>query len=206
MSEWPGKSMRSAAGKLNGHPAFILGRGRGLPDDLTPLDGLFTVGVNTVIRRYEPTVLMWLDAEVPIELGWQLDGGPETALGVTRQEINWDNRWVGLEPAAMNEALDDPSRFADLNCTGASAAIWALALGCETVYLLGFGGDGRFDEPGYVHHRASRAKMDYALQAVRRMRPTRLIHDADQLARVAARHEPMGREWYVDRIGLHPRQ
>ncbi len=50
------------AGRMKGVPCFILGNAPSLYEmDLSPLDDYFTVGINRIFYKYDPTVLIWQD-------------------------------------------------------------------------------------------------------------------------------------------------
>jgi len=50
---------------LIGYPAFILGNAPSLEDiELDVLDNYFTIGINRIFYKFDPTVLMWQDVEL----------------------------------------------------------------------------------------------------------------------------------------------
>lgn len=52
----------SWAGRMKGIPCFILGNAPSLNNiDLSLLDNYFTVGINRIFFKYDPTVLIWQD-------------------------------------------------------------------------------------------------------------------------------------------------
>lgn len=134
---------RACAGCLAGHPAFILGNGPTLPEDLSVLDEFFTVGVNRIPYRYDPTVLMWLDAPVTTDIEPYL--GASRAIKFARDEF-CRGRWNELHLSGL---LKTPDSFVDFKNSGVSAAYWVMALGCRPVYLLGMSAtyDGRHAAP-----------------------------------------------------------
>ncbi len=58
------ESLKTAdwAGRMKGVPCFILGNAPSIYDmDLSPLDDYFTIGINRIFIKYDPTILMWQD-------------------------------------------------------------------------------------------------------------------------------------------------
>lgn len=54
--------VRQWKGKLPGVPCFILGNAPSLSDHpIHKLDGYFSIGVNRIFKRIEPTILLWQD-------------------------------------------------------------------------------------------------------------------------------------------------
>ena len=102
--------MPRSAAILDG-PAFILGNGPTLPADLSCLDGYLTVGVNRIRERYDPTCLLWLDADAQPDLTGY-DG-----LCLVRSAI-CTGPWVSLTPS---QELS-PWTFVDCKNSGVSAA------------------------------------------------------------------------------------
>ena len=121
-------------------PAFILGNGPTLPvERLALLKDQFTIGVNRVLRSgFTPTVILWGDVTVYQEDGQQMDASG--ALLVCDRSVACRQHHHGLKTWVGNAALRHASTPATLCCngnTGCCAARWALALGCQPVYLLG---------------------------------------------------------------------
>ena len=133
-----GQQWRACANVLRGHPAFVLGNGPTLPSDLTPLDGFFTVGVNRILYHYDPTVVMWFDANVVPDIADRL--ATCEAIPFTNDEIN-HGQWNGLKPYGtrlrwVDEPLRRPDYVAATGNSGASAAYWAMSLGCRVLCLF----------------------------------------------------------------------
>jgi len=125
---------RWRASALAGEPAFVLGNGPTLPADLSRLDGYFTVGVNRILWHYDPTVLIWLDADV-----WADIKGPARGCKAALAPSSDVRHGPGsIRPAKPgDDPRTDPSCYAAVGNSGVTAAIWAHALGCRPVYLLG---------------------------------------------------------------------
>jgi len=144
-------------------PAFVLGNGPGLPEDLSCLDGLFTIGVNRIFRAYRPTVLLWVDRSVYQEHAEAMEAAG--SLMVCAKRLKQRRHHVGLQDFAGDEALahERDGDWRQLCCngnTGCCAARWALALGCSPVFLVGMGAkyiDGKTDFYGVNerHHRTA---------------------------------------------------
>jgi hypothetical protein len=207
--------VRPAADCLAGAPAFILGNGPFLPEDLTPLDGFFTIGVNRILLRYDPTVLMWFDSNIPDILGARLSQC--LAVPFTNQQINHNPRWNGLENVGnsaypVHAPLQDPKCIPVTLSSACSAAWWSMTLGCSPVYLLGMSGtyDGErtdFYGTNRFHERATLKRMHRATGKLLMCENVFPIGDAEALREItnalsAYSHE---RQWYVDRLaGVHP--
>jgi len=64
----PSKDPQEWTGKLKDIPCFILGNGPSLKDmDLSLLDEYFTVGINRIFFKYDPTILLWQDLALWIQ-------------------------------------------------------------------------------------------------------------------------------------------
>ena len=127
---------------FDGLPAFILGNGPTLPvDDLGCLDGCFTVGVNRIVRVYEPTVLLWVDGSVYTDDSEDARLIDEAeSLKVCDQSVWQRQGWIGLKTWTGDNAVRHETTPTELCCngnTGCTAARWAIALGCNPVYLVG---------------------------------------------------------------------
>lgn len=128
-----------------------MGNSPRLPDSLSCLKDKFTVGVNRILRRFEPTVLMWVDGNIyrmhgdVTEDGEKMDASKSILVCdssvALRQFHHGLKTWVG------DDALKRESTPTELCCngsTGTCAARWALALGCNPVYLVGM--DARYKD------------------------------------------------------------
>lgn len=201
---------RACAGCLAGHPAFILGNGPTLPEDLSVLDEFFTVGVNRIPYRYDPTVLMWLDAPVTTDIEPYL--GASRAIKFARDEF-CRGRWNELHLSGL---LKTPDSFVDFKNSGVSAAYWVMALGCRPVYLLGMSAtyDGRRCRTNFYgknrrHVPTTLGRLRRALDGLLAHPDVHAIAGQDVLSRVAKILVPFarGRHWYVERFAcIHSRQ
>jgi len=192
---------RACAGCLAGEPAFILGNGPALPDDLSVLDAFFTVGVNRIVYRYDPTVLIWLDASVTPDIEPYLAGS--RAVKLARDEI-CKGRWNALHPTSL---LKTPDTFVDCRNSGVSAAYWAMALGCRPVYLLGMSArcDGRrsnFYGSNPRHVPTTMGRLRRAVEGLLRHPDAREIACQEALNQLAGTLSPLakGRDWHVERL------
>ena len=100
-------------------------------EDLSSLKGFFTVGINRILEAFDPTVLIWLDADVTRLILPHLRHS--RCIPFARDEID-NGSWNMLHPAGL---LDGPDTFIDCKNSGVSATYWAMTLGCGPVYLLG---------------------------------------------------------------------
>lgn len=119
-------------------PAFVLGNSPRLPD-VMGLWNRFTVGVNRILQTgLTPTVLLWVDGSFYRECAEQVDAC-ESLLVCDKSVANRQFH-IGLQTHVGSAALIKPSKPKELCCnanTGCCAARWAVALGCNPVYLLG---------------------------------------------------------------------
>lgn len=207
---------------LEGHPAFVLGNGPSLPDDLSGLDQFFTVGVNRIQLRFEPTVLIWTDANVMYDLQFKelLEGCK--ALVVVPQEINYGG-WYGLEMAGASNkpshaVPEHPGWLPWTGNTGVSAAYWAIALGCAPIYLVGMSAEYEGELTNFYgrnphHERCTLVHLERALGLLLgHCKNVRVISDGEELKRTIELETKgaRGREFYSGRIrnrlsGVHTR-
>lgn len=134
--------------------AFVLGTGPDLPaDDLDRLDRHFTIGVNRIWQHgIVPTVSFWIDGDVYGECPSHFD----RTLCVCDQSTKVRPGQIGLKPrpGPLPRHLNPNFCYHRPN-TGVVAALWAAAMGCYPVVLLGMAcqDDGRAD-----HQLAAMAK------------------------------------------------
>ena len=134
------KEWAACSDVLAGESAFILGNGPTLPSSLIALDHFFTVGVNRIAFRYDPTVLMWFDPDVWEDIQEHVERGRAICFFIPENRI----------PGITNDLLPHGTthHFADYPLTrpdyitatgngGVAAAYWAMSLGCWPVFLLG---------------------------------------------------------------------
>ena len=114
-SSTSGWLQRPSGGLLEGHPAFILGNGPALPEDLSGLADFFTVGVNRILERLDPTFIMWLDADVTPLVEPRL--ADAQAVPLVRDEV-CSGPWLSLTPA---HTLQGPTTYIDCKNSGVSA-------------------------------------------------------------------------------------
>lgn len=133
---------------ISGHPAFILGNGPSLLDnDLSLLDGCFTVGINRAYKVYQSIILMWQDENLYKD-GWE-DILSSPAIKFCRKQINKENRFETFELITGNFRLtSDPSKLYGNGCSGVLGVELAVAMGASAVVLLGMDceySDGKTD-------------------------------------------------------------
>lgn len=202
---------RACANVLRGQPAFILGNGPDLPRDLACLADLFTVGTNRIVWKFDPTVLMWFDPEIVDPAAPQNIAMPLAAcraVPFTRDEINWEKQWNDLAAyGTSRQWVDQPLCRPDMvPCTGnsgASAAYWAMSLGCRPVYLLGMsasydGGRTNYYGRNGRHTSVTLRQLRRALARLLSFADVYPIQNQRQLDRIAAalRCRAKGRRWY----------
>lgn len=177
--------------------AFVLGNGPHLPEDLSCLDNLFTVGTNRILRRYEPTVLIYQDKEI-----WQDEKErfkATQAVILARDEAS-RGPYNKLRPVGT---LQDPSTMIDVGCTGVVAAYWAMTLGCKPIYLMGMSAD--FSDPKKTHFygwnpevtRQSMLHVQRATKGLMRHKDVQGIATQEELEDAASRCRQRSRAWYL---------
>ena len=129
---------------LDSVTAFVLGTGPDLPADrLGGLGRYFTIGVNRIWRTgFVPAVSFWIDAGVYEENPAHFD----RTVCVCDQSAAARADHIGLPMRAGTlPRHPNPNFLHHLANAGAVAALWAVAMGCYPVILLGMGGgdDGR---------------------------------------------------------------
>ena len=186
---------------MMGEPAFILGCGPMLPANLSALDDFFTVGVNRVVERYDPTVLIWLDAEVRKEIEGLREISRAVRLANADCAEGPHNR---LRPSGL---LRGPDTFVDCKNGGVSAAYWAMTLGCRPIFLLGMsaryvGNRTNFFGVNRWHVSTTLTRLKRARDGILQHPDVHAVADADVLTDVIAAVGPLarGREWYLDRF------
>lgn len=217
---------KRCTGCLNHHPVFVLGNGPTLPEDLSPLDGLLTIGVNRIWwSGYDPTIVMWTDNEIERDVSERQADHPDAilyheskAVVFIRDEINYDKKRANdLEPFGnsanpCHDQLNDASRIAATGNMGTAAAFWAMGLGCRPVYLLGMSGGYVSDETGEAqtnfygvspyHNGPNEKRMRRALDELLAWDHVFPVPDQEALNTLAEQWQSMamGREWYADRF------
>jgi len=180
--------------------AFVLGNGPHLPEDLSCLDGLFTIGANRILRRYDPTVLIYLDQEVLRDETKRFEVAQAVILA--RDEAS-PGPYNALRAVGT---LQDPSTFIDCGCTGVTAAYWAITLGCKPVYMVGMSAD--FSDPAKTDfygknpeiHRRSILHVQRATKAITQHKDVQPIATQEELQDVASRYRQRSRAWYLQKL------
>jgi hypothetical protein len=125
-------------GKMKGIPCFILGNAPSLNDieDMSVLDNYFTVGINRIFLKYDPTILIWQDLAL-----WSQEKqrvletkaikycreGSETQGGFYTFHLN------GREPKITN----DVRKLYGRGSSGSISYQFVYALGCDPIILVG---------------------------------------------------------------------
>jgi len=189
---------RDSAGMFRGHPAFILGNGPTLPEDLSCLDRFFSVGVNRILYRYDPIVLMWWDDTVWPDIVDLLPKAKclvldylETAGSNARKQRVFKPLTPDVVPATAS--------------AGVSAAFWAMSLGCSPIYLLGMSCTTDDEQTNFYgknphHERATMKRIRLATDRLLEFPNVVQIDSLMELHERCRRHEGRGRQWYLDRL------
>ena len=122
---------------IKGEVAFVLGNGPHLLDnDLSLIEEMFSVGTNRICRVFQPTILLWQDAEL-------LKTDKESVLQsrsikVCRDISDTDRRFNHFSIDGKQDSFGtDPSRLAVHGCSGVLAIQMAAAMGASNIVLLG---------------------------------------------------------------------
>ena len=181
-----------------------------MPEDLSSLDGFFSIGVNRILYHYDPTVVMWFDYDVLPDIKEHLRTAK--AIPIVQQDHNNGNRWHGLEMRGHShdpifKPLDTPWELPWTGSSAVTAAFWAIALGCGPIYLLGMGGqivNGKSNSYGKNRHhsRVSLPRIQRATAALLKYDDVVAVADSEALAQCVARHCDCrkGREYYAGRL------
>ena len=199
----------ACAGALKGQPAFVLGNGPTLPERLDGLAGHFTIGTNRILTRYDPTILMWF------EIDTERDIRPELATAecvcFTNAVVNGGQynslTCVGRQAEPATEPLPKLSEIPVTGNSGASAAYWAMTLGCSPIYLLGMSGSYRGEQTNFYgknqHHKPDTLKqLRRTLRIVLSYPNVYPILTQAQLDQILSALAPLAhdRAWYLGRF------
>ena len=186
---------------LEGHPAFILGNGPALPEDLSGLADFFTVGVNRILERFDPTFIMWLDADVTPLVEPRL--ADAQAVPLVRDEV-CSGPWLSLTPA---HTLQGPTTYIDCKNSGVSAAYWAVTLGCRPIYLLGMSATYQADRTNFYgcnrfHVPTTLNRLRRAAEGILRLPGVFLVPGQAYLDELTRTLRPLarGRRRYLERL------
>ena len=133
--------------KMKDIPCFILGNAPSLNkiEDMSILDDYFTVGINRIFFRYDPTILMWQDLAL-----WSQEKQKvlETkSIKFCREGSNTQGGFYtfflqGREPKITNNI----SKLYGRGSSGSIAYQFVHALGCNPIILVGM--DCRYTKKG----------------------------------------------------------
>lgn len=197
---------RACANCLAGHPAFILGNGPTLPQDLSTVKDYFTVGVNRILYHFDPTVLMWFDQNVGDDIAKLIR--KSEAIVFTNETIS--GRHNGLRVNGTREKWDDtplawPDYVPGTGSSGVSAAYWAMSLGCSPIYLLGMSAEYVGDRTSSYgrnkwHRETTLVELQRALAELLKYKHVYPILDQAQLETIttAMADKAEGRTWYKE--------
>lgn len=203
---------RRCADCLTGQPAFILGNCPELPDSLECLDGYFTVGVNRILLRYEPTVLLWMDPELLEDVAGRIDLRKTIPIACDiHPDLPWVNTLeaIGHPERQPNSEAAHPGGLITVGNSGVSAAVWAWSLGCRPVFLLGM--SAKYNEHGTnfygdnpKHHGSTLRQLNRAMKVLRHYGGMVPINSGTvgiiRLAAACRDYRPMGRDWYAEHL------
>jgi len=189
---------------FQGHPAFVLGNGPGLPEDLSLLDEFFTIGVNRIVYRYDPTVVMWWEANVLQDIREHLQN--VQAISITSALHNRGRQYVDVEldgdmDAKVHRPPLNPSRIPVTGSSGVSAAYWAMSLGCSPIYLVGMScrKQGKKTDFYGINPHHEKGTLSDIRKTTRRLLQHPDVHRIEtvyDLLSACTQHKGMGRLWY----------
>lgn len=128
---------------LKGETVFLIGNGPSLlEEDLSFLDGRFSIGINRCFKLFDPTVLMWQDRGMYSDDG--IDDIRKTkAIKVCSEQVDDHKEFSSFRISKGNFTFNvKPHRLQGFGCTGALAAQLAVAMGAGRLVLLGC--DGKY--------------------------------------------------------------
>ena len=185
-------------------PAFILGNAPRLPvDSLHLLDGFFTIGVNQIVKVYDPTVLLIADKSA-YDLARPLFGKSQKLFS-PKMDVK-DKAWRPTLFTASLKWSQDPSELHLDGNSGVGAASWATSLGCEPVYLLGMeakNAPGKTDFYGVNprHRQGTIEALGVALNRLVNSHPHVVqVANGAHLAKLIKRHTPHDREYFMEQL------
>ena len=131
------RSVESWRNSLSGFPAFILGNAPSIEDiNLSVLKNHFTIGINRIFYKYDPTLLMWQDIELMYSekhLLPKLD-----AIKYCRDKADLQGRFFHFKlkngPYKLPESADV---LYGRGSSGPLAFQLAYILGCSPIIMLG---------------------------------------------------------------------
>ena len=141
----PSLSPRNWCGKLEGIPCFIMGNAPSLNKikDFSIFDDYFTVGINRVFFKYDPTILIWQDLAL-----WSQENKRVKQLRAIKYCREGSETEGGKYTFKLNGRESKLSHSTDtLYGRGSSGAIsyqFVHALKCDPIILVGM--DCRYDK------------------------------------------------------------
>jgi hypothetical protein len=122
---------------LSGHPVFVIGNGPSLlENDLSLLEGCFTIGINRIYKVFDPIILMWQDR------GLMADGIENildcSAIKVCRDRCDKDGQFTTFSLKGPSYKMTDrPNVLYGFGCSGVLGIELAVSMGASSVVLLG---------------------------------------------------------------------
>lgn len=118
-------------------PAFLLGNSPSIDDyDLSVLKNSFTVGINRIFYRFDPTILIWQDSE--LWYNHRSDIERLKAIKYCRHYADPANRYYHFKLNNGDYRLpDSPTKLYGRGSTGPLAFQLAFLLGCNPIILVG---------------------------------------------------------------------
>lgn len=143
-------AIKSWVNRLPDTPAFILGCGPSLNDEpVELLEDYFSIGINRIFRRFDPTILLWQDISLWNSEYQQLHS--TQAIKVSRDVSDPRRVYYNFHLKSGGYRFDPDTThiFHGRGSTGPLAVQLAVAMGCRPIVLLGMdcqrGTDGKSD-------------------------------------------------------------
>lgn len=163
---------------------YVLGNSPSLPVERLPeLRAQFTIGINRITNSgFCPTVIFWSDKTVYKDIGADIDRSG--ALLVTGASVKSKAFHVALPFETTAGDKRDPAKMYIKGNTGCAAARWAMALGCERVYLLGMNaayqdGQTNFYGNNRYHNKSTLGVLSKQLDLLKADYPDQMIEAND---------------------------
>lgn len=133
--------------KLKNIPCFILGNGPSLRKmDLSVLDPYFTVGINRIFYKYDPTILIWQDLALWTQERKKVLSTKAIKYCRTGSDSNNNDFYHFALEAREPKITHDLKKLYGRGSSGTITYQFVWALGCNPIILLGM--DCKNDKEG----------------------------------------------------------
>ena len=144
------ETVNNLDGRFKGRRVFIIGGGPSLRGfDFSRLDDELTIGINNIIRYYEPSILHWLDPETYFKNHEEIDAFQGLKISAQVAKAKDTKGIIEIKTSNKPSKSFYSGGFYHSQSSALTALNIAIALGCDPIYLLGI--DCGFDEEGRSH-------------------------------------------------------